>query len=560
MITILVIGAAAVFLLAYRLYGRFLARRLDLNDANITPACAINDNVDYVPAKAPLLLGQHFSAIAAAGPIVGPVLAAIWFGWLPAVLWVVLGAVFIGGVHDFSTLVASVRHRGLSIGELVKQYISPRSYTFFLIFIWITLMYLIITFVDITAQTFKAASGDEAYGPSVAAISLVYLLLAVLMGILLRTFKVRLSILTAIFLPLLFVFIWLSTRLPDSVVAALSSLSATEWSMILLAYCLIASVIPAWTLLQPRGYLGGWLLYLTIAASFIGTCFGGFSIRFPALNMQGFNSLANGQALFPLLFITIACGACSGFHGIVGSGTTSKQLCKETDARPIGYGAMLLEGLVAIFAIVTVMILSREDAALKADPNMIYANGIAKYLGLLGIDPVFALTFALLAFSTFVYDTLDVCTRLGRIIFQELIAWKGFLSNIVSTLVSLVFPLVFLLLAGEKGYLVAWPIFGTSNQLLAGFALMAVSFWLVRTHRNALFTALPMAFMLTMTAWSLILHIIPFYQALFSPGGGRALDAKVITSGTVGTILLGLTILLAVEAAQAFFLKKSARN
>lgn len=556
MITILVIGTAAAFFLAYRLYGRFLARRLDLNDANITPACAINDNVDYVPAKAPLLLGQHFSAIAAAGPIVGPILAAIWFGWLPAVLWVVLGAVFIGGVHDFSTLVASVKHKGLSIGELVKKYISPRSYTLFLIFIWITLMYLIITFVDITAQTFKAASADEAFGPSVAAISLVYLLLAGLMGILLRAFKVRLSVLTAIFLPLLFVFIWLSARLPDSVVAALSSLSATEWSMILLAYCLIASVIPAWTLLQPRGYLGGWLLYLTIAASFIGTCFGGFSIRYPALNMQGFNSLANGRSLFPLLFITIACGACSGFHGIVGSGTTSKQLYKETDARPIGYGAMLLEGLVAIFAIVTVMILGREDAALKADPNMIYANGIAKYLGLLGIDPVFALTFALLAFSTFVYDTLDVCTRLGRIIFQELVAWKGFLSNVVSTLVSLVFPFVFLLLAGEKGYLVAWPIFGTSNQLLAGFALMAVSFWLVRTHRNALFAVLPMAFMLAMTVWSLILHIIPFYQAVFSPGGGRALDAKVITSGTVGTILFGLTILLAVEAARAFLLKK----
>lgn len=556
MITILVIGTAAAFFLAYRLYGRFLARRLDLNDANITPACAINDNVDYVPAKAPLLLGQHFSAIAAAGPIVGPILAAIWFGWLPAVLWVVLGAVFIGGVHDFSTLVASVKHKGLSIGELVKKYISPRSYTLFLIFIWITLMYLIITFVDITSQTFKAASADEAFGPSVAAISLVYLLLAGLMGILLRAFKVRLSVLTAIFLPLLFVFIWLSARLPDSVVAALSSLSATEWSMILLAYCLIASVIPAWTLLQPRGYLGGWLLYLTIAASFIGTCFGGFSIRYPALNMQGFNSLANGRSLFPLLFITIACGACSGFHGIVGSGTTSKQLYKETDARPIGYGAMLLEGLVAIFAIVTVMILGREDAALKADPNMIYANGIAKYLGLLGIDPVFALTFALLAFSTFVYDTLDVCTRLGRIIFQELVAWKGFLSNVVSTLVSLVFPFVFLLLAGEKGYLVAWPIFGTSNQLLAGFALMAVSFWLVRTHRNALFAVLPMAFMLAMTVWSLILHIIPFYQAVFSPGGGRALDAKVITSGTVGTILFGLTILLAVEAARAFLLKK----
>lgn len=556
MITILVIGTAAAFFLAYRLYGRFLARRLDLNDANITPACAINDNVDYVPAKAPLLLGQHFSAIAAAGPIVGPILAAIWFGWLPAVLWVVLGAVFIGGVHDFSTLVASVKHKGLSIGELVNKYISPRSYTLFLIFIWITLMYLIITFVDITAQTFKAASADEAFGPSVAAISLVYLLLAGLMGILLRAFKVRLSVLTAIFLPLLFVFIWLSARLPDSVVAALSSLSATEWSMILLAYCLIASVIPAWTLLQPRGYLGGWLLYLTIAASFIGTCFGGFSIRYPALNMQGFNSLANGRSLFPLLFITIACGACSGFHGIVGSGTTSKQLYKETDARPIGYGAMLLEGLVAIFAIVTVMILGREDAALKADPNMIYANGIAKYLGLLGIDPVFALTFALLAFSTFVYDTLDVCTRLGRIIFQELVAWKGFLSNVVSTLVSLVFPFVFLLLAGEKGYLVAWPIFGTSNQLLAGFALMAVSFWLVRTHRNALFAVLPMAFMLAMTVWSLILHIIPFYQAVFSPGGGRALDAKVITSGTVGTILFGLTILLAVEAARAFLLKK----
>ncbi len=222
------------------------------------------------------------------------------------------------------------------------------------------------------------------------------------------------------------------------------------------------------------------MLYLTIIIGLMGSLFGGFKIQYPAWNVSGLHSLSGGKLLFPFLFITIACGACSGFHAIVCSGTTSRQLNKESDARPIGYGAMLMEGLVAVLALATVMMLPKGSKDLMTDPNLIYAQGLAKYLGLLGIGFNIAFPFALLAFSTFVYDTLDVSTRLARYILQELTGLKGFLGSLVATLVSLGVPLVFLLLTKEKAYLVAWPIFGTSNQMLASLTLLVISVWLIR--------------------------------------------------------------------------------
>lgn len=555
MIALVVLVSMLVFLAGYRLYGGFLARRMKLDDSRQTPAWEINDGVDYVPAKAPLLLGQHFSAIAAAGPIVGPILAAVWFGWLPALLWVLVGAIFIGGVHDFSSLVASIRHKASSIGEIVRQHMSPTSHILFLTFVWFALVYVIIAFTDITAQTFKTVTADAAFGPAVATSSVLYLLLGVLMGILLYKFRVNLWVATAIFLPLVLVTVWIGTRLPESMISLMMGIPLKHWEVGLLVYCFVASLVPMWLLLQPRGYLGGWFLYLTIATGLIGALFGGFHVQYPALNLDGLRGLETGKLVFPLLFITVACGACSGFHGIVSSGTTSKQLYRESDARSVGYGSMLLEGLVAVLALATVMMLPKGAAILKGDPNFIYANGLARYLGLVGVNFNIALAFALLAFSTFVYDTLDVCTRLARYILQELLGWKTRVGAFVATFVTLLLPFAFLMLTKQKGYLAAWPIFGTSNQLLASLILLAVSMWLIKSGRSAIYTLVPMAFMMAVTMWSLVLQILPFFRSIPGLFVGRAVARDALISGTCGTILFVLSVWLIWEAIATLVLR-----
>lgn len=546
MIVTVVLVCMLIFFLGYRYYSRFVARDFNLNDDAVTPAVEVNDGIDYVPAKPSLLIGQHFSAIAAAGPIVGPVMAAIWFGWLPAVLWIVLGSIFIGGVHDFSALIASVRHKAASIGQVVKENMSRTSYLLFLVFMWMCLVYVIIAFTDITAQTFKTVTNETAFGPAVAASSVLYLIAGMVMGVLLYKFRLNLTIATIIFLPLVLFIVWVGPRLPEGILGWFAQFSVKEWDVFLLIYCFFASVIPMWLLLQPRGYLGGWLLYLTIIIGFLGALFGGFAMQYPAVNLSGIKSALNGKMVFPILFITIACGACSGFHAIVSSGTTSKQIRKESDTRTIGYGAMLLEGLVAILAIATVMMLAPGDAMLKNDPNLIYANGIAKYLGRMGVGFNVAFPFALLAFSTFVYDTLDVSTRLGRYIFQEIFGLTSRIGGAVATLATLFLPLIFLMLTKEKGYLVAWPIFGASNQLLAALTLLAISVWMKKTGKNAWIAIIPTIFMLVMTLWALVLQVIPFIKTM-----GQTVTPDVIISGVFGVILLILSIWLVFVSAKA---------
>jgi carbon starvation protein len=377
--------------------------------------------------------------------------------------------------------------------------------------------------------------------------SVLYLLLGLLMGVVLFKMNMGLGRATAFFLPLVFLVIWLGTRLPQPVVTSLLAVHVKQWEIVLLVYCFIASLLPMWLLLQPRGYLGGWFLYITMAVALFGAAFGGFRIEYPAFNVDGLRSLANGKSLIPILFITVACGACSGFHGIVASGTTSKQICRESDTRVVGYGAMILEGLVAVLALATLMIIPKGNDALRTDPNIIYGTGLANYLKLVGINFNIALAFALLAFSTFVYDTLDVCTRLARYILQELFGWQSWAGRVAATFITLLVPTAFLMLAREKAYLVAWPIFGTSNQLLASLTLLAASVWLIKTGRNALFALLPMAFMLVMTLWSLVLQIAPFVTAVAS---GRRAAPDTAISGVCGSVLLVLSVWLLVEAVR----------
>lgn len=556
MIALVVIGTAVLFGIAYLTYGSYLSRQLQLDDSRITPAQEINDGVDFVPAKPSLLLGQHFSAIAAAGPIVGPVLAGLWFGWLPALLWIVVGAIVVGGVHDMTSLTASIRHKATSVGELTRRYMSPLSQILFLTFVWLALVYVIVAFTDITAQTFKYVTEESPAGAGVAVSSALYLMLGVVMGVCLRVFKMPLGIATAIFLPLLFAIIWIGPAMPEPLLNWVSGITAKQWDVVILVYCFVASLAPMWVLLQPRGYLGGWFLYITIAVGLMGALFGGYAVQYPALNLEGLHSAVNGKPLLPVLFITIACGACSGFHAIICSGTTSKQLDRETDARRIGYGTMLLEGLVAVLALATVMMLAPGDPMLAKDPNLVYANGLARYMAMVGIDYNLALAFALLAFSTFVYDTLDVCTRLARYVLQELFGWTSTAGALIATTVTLVLPLLILLNTKEKGYVVAWPIFGTSNQLLASLTLLAVSVWLVKTGRNAWYAIVPMCFMMVVTLWSLVLNVLPFAKAL--PGwlrGTQVIGPDLAISGIVGSVLFLLAIFLLIEAFNVLVLR-----
>ena len=553
-LSLVALAVVLIFLAAYFSYGRFLARRFDLKAGRKTPAVEINDGVDFVPAKKGFLLGQHFSAIAAAGPIVGPILAALWFGWLPVLLWIVGGAVFFGAVHDFSSLAGSVKHRAKSIVELVKEYLGPRGHLFFMIFVWLSLIYVITAFTDLTSSSFV----EPELGGAVAASSFLYLLLGLAMGIALYKFKMPLNLATVVFISLVVLAIWYGRFIPLRVPASASVNPQQTWNIILLGYCFVASVIPVWLLLQPRGYLGGFFLYGTLAAGIIGLFLGGEKIQYPAF--IGFVS-EKGLPLFPLLFVTVACGACSGFHGIVCSGTTSKQIAKEPDCQAVGYGGMLLEGLVAVTALSTVMMLSKTDALTGASPDRIYAEGLSRFVSHFGVPREFARSFALLAFTTFIYDTLDVATRLARYIFQELTGWKSQWGNVGATLISLVLPLlcVSLKMTDAQGHLIPawkvfWTIFGTSNQLLAALTLMTLSIWFFRTGKPWWASALPMIFMMAMTAWSLVIMMKPALAKLFS--GAPAVDPI----GIVAFLLLVLAVLLVMEAVSVIARRPSGRR
>ncbi len=341
---------------AYFVYGGWVAKQFQLDDRTTTPAVKINDQVDFVPTRPFYLFAQHFSAIAAAGPIAGPILAAQTFGWLPCLLWIALGVVLIGAVHDFSSLTASVRHGASSIAEITREHVGPRAGAAMMAFIWIALVYVIVAFSDITAASFVAGTeelqqGATTFNPggAVAAASVMYLLLAVVLGLVQRFLKPPLWLVTVIFVPATFALSWLGTK-----VSHLLVFDQTTWALIILAYCCVASMVPVWSLLQPRGYLGGFVLYSALAIGIFGVFFGGYEIKADAF--KGFDAGGMTGSLFPFLFVTIACGACSGFHGLVCSGTTSKQVERETHMHPIGYGAMLAEGFVALIALVTVMI------------------------------------------------------------------------------------------------------------------------------------------------------------------------------------------------------------
>ncbi len=514
--------SGVVLAIAYRWYGRILGRYLELDPKAATPAHSMRDGLDYEPASRSWLLPQHFSAIAAAGPIVGPILAGTYFGWLPAWIWIIVGAIFIGGVHDLMTLVASVRHDAKSIAEVVKRYMNRRSYLLFLAFIWISLVYVIIAFTDVTAGTFvqKASSAEAAApGPAVATSSLLYLGLAIVMGLCMRKFKLGEGKAQVIFLPLVVLAIIAGPMLPFDLAAVTGSTRPQVlWDHTLLIYCFFAALSPMWLLMQPRGALGGYFLYVIVIVGVVGVVVGGLSgnltIAAPAVSSAHLFSF-NGTTppLLPVLFITIACGACSGFHSIVASGTTSKQLDKETDAKPVAYGGMLLESFLACLSLATVMIMAKPTGR----PDLTYADGIAVFMnqatfGLISVE--MARQFGLLCFATFVFDTLDACTRLARYVLMELTGWTSKAGMVAATALTLALPAIVVslppaIVAGQEIpiWRAFWNLFGSSNQLLAALALLGVTVWLHQKGKSVWFTLGPTIFMLFVTMWSLLLTV-----------------------------------------------------
>ncbi|MEK6282375.1 MAG: carbon starvation CstA family protein [Acidobacteriota bacterium] len=545
-LALLAIGFLLLLAAAYRLYGGWVARQFKLDDDRKTPAHRVNDGVDFVPTRPFYLFGQHFSAIAAAGPIAGPILACQAFGWLPCLLWIGLGVVLIGAVHDFVGLAASVRHGATSIAEITREHLGGRAGRAMMAFIWIALIYVIVAFTDITAGTFVGGSEELRAtmtnfnpGGAVASASIIYLLLSVLLGLVQRYLNPPLWLVTLIFVPAAFALSWVGTMTSNLFV-----LDHKTWGVLIILYCGVASIVPVWALLQPRGYLGGFILYTALALGIIGIFFGGYEIRQPAF--KAFDVGGMTGMLFPFLFVTIACGACSGFHGLVCSGTTSKQIDRESHMRPIGYGAMLGEAFVALIALVTVMIVAQEALRGKA-PGTIYGNGIGQFLTLIiGKDNLaFAVTFGAMAFSTFVFDTLDVSMRLGRYIMQELFGWKGRLGAFVGTLVTMGLPFYFILFAPPNSWSKFWTLFGASNQLLAALTLLTITVWLYQARQRIAFTLVPMIFVLGITLWALIALVVGNLR-ITKIGLGQ-LDIELINAIAAGA-LVGLALYLAILA------------
>jgi len=494
----LVLLAFILFVFAYRIYGNFLIKKFKVSDENITPSHSLYDGIDYVPAKAPVLLGHHFASIAGAGPIVGPVIAA-GFGWLPVFLWIIIGAIFIGGVHDFSSIIASVRHKSKSIGYIIETYIGMNGKRLFLLFAWSTLILVIAVFTIIVADTFTSI-------PSVATSSILFMISAILFGVLIYRLKMNLTPATLIGLILMVLSIYLGNNFP-------LHLSKNMWQLVLLIYVFVASVTPVWILLQPRDYLNSFLLYAVLSGGLIGVFFAGPSINLPSFST--FN-LEKVGFLFPALFVTVACGAISGFHSLVGSGTTAKQLNKETDAKIVGYGGMLIEGLLAVLSLVAVASMVNEEfiGILKSKgPVAAFSTGVARFLNsipFLGITIQTGQTFSALAVSAFALTSLDTATRLARYMFQEFFEMSvktekreesSLLQNrYFATSITVVVGAA-LTFSGQS--MSIWPVFGSANQLLAALALLALTVYVAHLNEKKSFILIPMLFMFSVTLTAL---------------------------------------------------------
>jgi carbon starvation protein len=509
----LLILSALLLAGAYRFYGRFLESRCRINPDRMTPACEVNDGMDYVPTRASVLFGHHFSSIAGAGPIVGPVIAASLFGWLPTWIWIIIGSIFVGGVHDFGSTLMSLRYRGQSITATCRDLVDEKTGKLFLIFVLFALVYVIVVFLDLTVVGFVEQ-------PIVATASGWFILMALLFGWLVEGTKFPFKVVMPACVLLTYLGLWVAIRFP---IPPVDKNTLIFW---VLAYCYCAAILPVKVLMQPRDFLSATYLYAMLFLGIVGLIVQGGEFKLPAYTSfrpQDWSYLA------PVLFITVACGACSGFHSIVSSGTTSKQIRTERDVKRISYGAMLVEGLLAVFALACIGV----TGTMEGGPVAAFARGSAFFFSALGIPEAVGIIFATLAVSTFLLTTLDTCTRLTRFLVEELFDWRNSQSRYLGTLLVLVLPAcaVFITFENSDGialpvWKVFWPLFGATNQLLAALALITFVVFLKHLRIAFGFAVLPTAVMLIMPFAALLIMVFQFGP--ISLLGGTALGMALL--------------------------------
>lgn len=567
---LLLLGACGLFFLAYKFYARLIERTFGVDDTKPTPAHTLKDGVDYVPAHPAVLFGHHFASIAGAGPIVGPILAA-QFGWLPVALWVIIGCTFIGAAHDLAAMFLSVRHQGRSIGYVIESLMGFWGRTLFLFFCWFTLILVVAEFARLIAQTFVEL-------PSVATASLLFILLALVFGFIVYKCGVKLLTASFIFVPLTFACVYVGAKVPLDLVALLGCepLSAQRiWMFMLLAYCFVASTMPVWMLLQPRDYLNSYLLYVMMALGVVGIL-----VARPLLQMDlfaGWQAVNPGsglsEPLMPLLFVTVACGACSGFHALVASGTTAKQIDRERHIRPVAYGGMLVEGALAIIALIAVAYLTQGDygAALKQQgPVKLFANGVVGFTDKIGIPHEGGLVFIALSLAAFLMTTVDTATRLARFTWQELllpvgqdgaddaasskqgVVYKLFANRYAATLIAVGAAAWLLLGGGSKSI---WPVFASSNQLLAALSLLGCTLWLLRHKRPVLVALLPMLFMI-ITSGSAVVFLFKNNWQSWQTRGFAAGGVMTLTTGVLICMAGALMVMGAVALCRNLLARK----
>ncbi|MEE0343435.1 MAG: carbon starvation CstA family protein [Eggerthellaceae bacterium] len=587
---LVLLGGLIVLIVGYVCYGGWLAKQWGVDPKRPTPAQELEDGIDYVPSKPYVLLGHHFSSIAGAGPINGPIQAAV-FGWVPVLLWVLIGGIFFGAMHDFGALFASLRHKGQSIAAVIAENIDNTAKRIFCIFAYLTLLLVVAAFASIVANTFavglaNATDASNLANQRTAMISMLFIVAAVIYGLVTRGRNIPAVANIGIAILIIVVLVAVGYNFPYI------SLDYTTWMILLGVYIMVAAIAPVWILLQPRDYLSSFLLYGMIILSIIGIvgasltgnasnldipAFTGFFASNAAVDAAG-NPIINPETgaavtnlsaasgfLFPALFITIACGAISGFHSLVASGTTSKQLEKESHAQPIAYGGMLIECLLAIISLCAVgFVWQAYCAGDYASPTAVFAGGLSQMLacipGLEGVESI-AYTLLILAVSAFCLTSLDTATRLARYMFQELWipvgetmesvtgARKFFSNPYVATLITVVIGIVL----GMTGYTIIWPLFGAANQLLAALALLAVCAWLGNAGKNNKMFYIPMVFMLAVTLTSLVQTLYAKGLVLMA-GSGDLFSAAV--QAILAAILFVLAIVLAVKGAKTIFGKK----
>ena len=555
-LTIIAIAIAALAA-GYILYGRWLAKTWGIDPKAKTPAYEHEDGEDYIPTPKLVVFSHQFSSIAGAGPVTGPIIAAM-FGWVPVLLWLIIGGIFFGAVQDFSSLYASVKNEGKSMGVLIEKYIGKTGKKLFLLFAWLFTLLVIAAFTDIVAGTFNgftAHGAKSSPNAAAASISMLFIVVAILFGLFTKYVKPNQVMEFVIGIVLLIAMLAVGIAFP-------LYFDKNVWLGVIMAYLFLASVMPMWLLMQPRDYLSTFLLVGMI----IGAVLGVF-IAHPAMNLPAFNGFeVSGSKLFPTLFITIACGAVSGFHSLVSSGTSSKTIKNEKDMLCVGYGSMMVESLLGVVALVVVGAAAVGGKMPSGTPFQIFSANVAGFLTLLGIPEHVATCFMTMCVSALALTSLDSVARIGRMSFQELFLGEAadgsdltgirklFANKYFATVITLVFG--FLLCLG--GYNNVWPLFGAANQLLASLVLIAISVFLLTTGRKGWMLYAPMCIMLVVTFTALIQAVIGIFQKIFVTGGFVfMIDGLQLI---VALLLMALGLMVAVSCFKKLFHKNEAKK